>query len=236
MATKTARKKAKKGLLLEHLEDISWRVLEEYPSVVNSMIRKRSGVYALYRRGRLYYVGLASNLTGRLKTHLKDRHESAWDRFSVFITADSEHVKELESLLLRIVKPEGNRVVGGFAGSSSLRSVLNSRITQFDADRRARLLGGVVAKRRRRTKARNATGSRALKGVLERRTQLRAVFKGAAYKASLRTDGSIQLGKNTYASPSAAARAVVGRGCAGWKFWKYKGPNGKWVPLATLRG
>ena len=36
--------------VVEHLEDISWKVLEQYPQVVSSMIKRRSGVYALYRR------------------------------------------------------------------------------------------------------------------------------------------------------------------------------------------
>jgi restriction endonuclease S subunit len=30
--------------------------------------------YALFRRGKLYYVGLASDLRGRLRTHVKDHH------------------------------------------------------------------------------------------------------------------------------------------------------------------
>ena len=98
-----------KSLVLQHLEDISWRVLEDYLQVIKDMIRGRAGVYALYRRKKLYYVGLATNLMGRLKSHLKDRHHGSWDRFSVYLTMKDEHMKELESLLLRIVNPVGNK-------------------------------------------------------------------------------------------------------------------------------
>ncbi len=37
------------------------------------MIRRRAGIYVLYRRDKLYYVGLAGNLMGRLKGYLQAR-------------------------------------------------------------------------------------------------------------------------------------------------------------------
>lgn len=96
------------ALLLQYLEGVSWRILEEYPDAVRELIRRRAGVYALYRGRKLYYVGLASNLMGRIKNHLKDRHHGSWDKFSVYLTQHHEHMKELESLLLRIVKPSAH--------------------------------------------------------------------------------------------------------------------------------
>lgn len=62
--------KKNRGLLIQHLETVSWRVMEEYQEIIQDMIRGKSGVYVLYRRGKFYYVGLASNLMGRLKAHL----------------------------------------------------------------------------------------------------------------------------------------------------------------------
>jgi hypothetical protein len=104
-------------LLHQHLEDISWRVVETYPVVVRELIRRRAGVYVLYRGRNLYYVGLASNLMGPLKSHIRDRHRGLWDRFSVYLTANHDHIKELESLILRIGRPSGNKISGHFAGS-----------------------------------------------------------------------------------------------------------------------
>src|SRR5688500_14618551 len=92
-------------LLIGFLEQISWRVLDEYRESGRDVIRRKSGVYALYKHDKLYYVGLASNLMGRVNGHLKDRHRGAWDRFSVYLTTNRADIKPLESLLLRIARP-----------------------------------------------------------------------------------------------------------------------------------
>jgi hypothetical protein len=85
-------------------------------------------VYALYKGGALYYVGLAKNLRSRLRGHLRDRHAEAWNRFSVYLTRGDQHLKELESLVLRIASPTGNRTTGKFSGSKDLRRVFRQRI------------------------------------------------------------------------------------------------------------
>jgi hypothetical protein len=82
-------------------------------------VRRRQGVYALYRRKKTYYVGLASNLRSRLVHHLKDRHGDSWDRFSGYFTIGDTHLKELESLNLRIGK-EGRCFCVNFRTSLSL--------------------------------------------------------------------------------------------------------------------
>jgi len=225
----------KRQLVLQHLEDVSWRVLHEYPRVVREMIRGQSGVYALYHGRKLYYVGLASNLMVRLKTHLKDRHHGYWDRFSVYLTVRDDHLKELESLILRIVNPFGNKTTGKFAGSENLRMTLNKRMKQADADRRALLIGGHVARRRRRAKAKQAKGTTPLAGIIDRRITLKGHRKGYEYRATLRKDGKISYGGRLYESPSAAGKAAIGRSCNGWVFWRYRNDKGEWVPLKELK-
>ena len=59
----------RKPLVTQHLENISREALEQYRQIVHKFIRRRQGVYALFRRGHLYYVGLASNLRSRLRQH-----------------------------------------------------------------------------------------------------------------------------------------------------------------------
>ena len=83
-------------LVCEHLEHISRKALEKYQTIIRHYVRNRHGVYALYKRDKLYYVGLASDLQWRLKHHLKDRHRESWDTFSVYITIGDKHLKELE--------------------------------------------------------------------------------------------------------------------------------------------
>jgi hypothetical protein len=70
-------------LVCQHLENISRDALEKYLPIVRRYVVRRQGVYALYRRGKLYYVGLASDLRWRLNAHLKDRLAPHWDRFRV---------------------------------------------------------------------------------------------------------------------------------------------------------
>lgn len=115
-------------VVVEHLENLARDVLERYPHVIAVQIKGRRGIYALYRRDRLYYVGLATNLLSRLKQHLKDQHAKSWDRFSVYVTVHDEHMRELESLLLRIGAPKGNKRSGKFIKSTNLRPSLNRGI------------------------------------------------------------------------------------------------------------
>lgn len=223
-----------KQLVVEHLEDISWHVMEEYTEIVKRLIRGRSGIYVLYRKDKLYYVGLARNLMGRLKTHLKDRHHGAWDRFSVYLTVLDEHMKELESLLLRITNPSGNKTGGKFAKSMNLYPKLNEAMKEFDADRRARLLGDHIAKQRRRAKTRHAQGLIPLAGIVEHSTVLKAQYKGIMHRAILRRDGKINYRNVLYNAPKDAVYAVTGKNLNGWKFWLYK-EDSKWVPLSAIR-
>lgn len=227
--------KRKDHLLIGLLEGVSWKVLEAYPQVVADLIRKKAGVYALYKHDKLYYVGLASNLMGRIKHHLKDRHAGLWNRFSVYITQRNEHLKQLESLLLRIASPAGNRVKGNFGGSINLYRLLNRNMTASDADRRASLLGGHAARQRRRRKTSETRGSLVLAGIADRPYALRAQYKGKTYRATLRRDGYISYKGKLYASPTAAAKQIIKRTVNGWTFWQYKESARNWPALAELR-
>jgi hypothetical protein len=225
---------AKKQLVLAHLERVSWEIMERHPKVLQSQIRGRSGVYALYKKDRLYYAGLASNLSARLKQHLRDRLRGSWDRFSVYLTVRDDHMKELESLILRIAKPSGNRTGGKFSKSKDLRRDLNRLMANEDANRRALLMGGKMAQRRQQLRTRKE-GIGALQGLLERRRELRGWHKGYEYRAGLRRDGTIKYGTEVFTSPFAAATAAIGLRRNGWAFWHYRNPEGEWVPLQTLK-
>lgn len=224
------------SLVSEYLEHVGGEVLasEHFRSIVATMIRGHAGVYALYKNDRLYYVGLATNLMGRVKHHLKDRHAGKWNSFSVYLTTAGDHIKPIESLLLRIIDPKGNRVKGRLPGAQDLKRTLNRNVLEKQADERARLLGGSIAKNRRRRKLANGKGKLVLAGAVDKRMVLRADYKGQRYTASLRKDGYISYQGNLYESPSAAAKAVVGRAANGWWFWHYK--NGReWTRLRELR-
>ena len=120
-----------KPLVSQYLETISGTALDKYQRIIRVYVRHRYGVYALYRRDKLYYVGLARNLRNRLKHHLKDKHRGHWDRFSVYLTIGDSHLKELESLILRILRPTGNTQKGKFAKADDLKKRLARDMKQY---------------------------------------------------------------------------------------------------------
>ena len=129
----------RQSLVCQYLEHASSVVLEEYGNLIRDEVGRSHGVYSLYKRNRLYYVGLASNLRGRLKQHLRDRHRGLWDNFSVYLTLESGFMKELESLVLRIAEPKGNKQRGKFARAQSLLKTLKRRIKAEDEKKRNEL-------------------------------------------------------------------------------------------------
>jgi len=212
-------------LVCQHLEDISRDALEKHQKIIKQYVRRRNGVYALYRKGKLYYVGLAKNLRSRLTHHLRDRHGSSWDRFSVYLTIGEQHLRELESLILRIVQPKGNKQKGKFPKSEDIRR-------RFAQDVKDRLNYEVAL----------LFGSNPTKSVSQgreaklRRMKLRAWFKGKKLRAQLLKGGRVRFGGKVYESLStAAAKACKRRTCNGWTFWKYQRAPGDWVTVDYLR-
>ena len=229
--------KISNGIVRSYFEKVSWRVLDTYRTVLIGMIRGHAGVYALYNKsGRLYYVGLASNLMGRVKQHLDDRHKGKWDRFSVYLTIDNSNIRPIEALLLRVTHPEGNRVKGKLKGAQDLVREFKRKLNAVQRDETAILLGGRFASHRRRAKARATKGTLVLAGLVERRIVLQATYKGTKYRATLRKDGYISYQRKLYESPTGVARVIVGRQINGWHFWRYRNTAGEWVKLAEIKG
>jgi hypothetical protein len=212
-------------LVCQHLEDISREALERHQRIIKQYVRRRNGVYALYRKGKLYYVGLAKNLRSRLTHHLRDRHGAAWDRFSVYFTLGDQHLRELESLVLRIVQPKGNKQRGKFPKSEDIRRRFARDVKDRLNYEVALLLGDKPRK--------SASQGR---GVKFRRTKLMAWFKGKKLRAQLLKGGRVRFGGKVYDSLStAAAKACKRVSCNGWTFWKYQRAPGDWVTVDHLR-
>ena len=134
------KRKSHRGLLVRsYAEDISAKLLEQHRDTVKLVIGKKSGVYVLSKSGKPYYIGLASELPSRLNHHLKDRHAGNWDRFNFYAIRHQKYLKDLESILIRVAKPDGNRQTGGFGKDKNLRRKLRNEIIQsiradFDAE------------------------------------------------------------------------------------------------------
>ncbi|MFH1760048.1 MAG: GIY-YIG nuclease family protein [bacterium] len=226
------------SLVCQYLENISHEVLKKYQDIIKEYVGRRQGIYALYKKEKLYYVGLASNLRSRLRQHLRDRHGKSWDRFSVYLTIGSSHMKELESLILRIMKPSGNKQKGKFKKSENLKKKLTRDIRSCLNDELTSIVGGVLkVKKERRQIIREETGRTPVLATLkERPSRLRREFKGKIHKARVLKDGRISCKGKIFTSPSlAAAAAAKTRTRNGWKFWLYERAPGDWVRLDELR-
>lgn len=229
--------KSRKGqLVCQHLENISRKALENYQKIIKEYVKGRHGVYALYRNNNLYYVGLASNLRNRLTTHLRDRHAETWDSFSVYLTIKDSHLRELETLILKITSPKGNRQSGKFIESQDLKPLFKKKISKAQQKELASLLG---VKKEKKTEKKEIKKVKGRKPILapysNKRFRIRFKYKGKMYKATVRKDGTIFYNKELYNSPSLAAKAVVNRSANGWRAWQYERAPGDWVSLDVLR-
>jgi hypothetical protein len=225
--------RARSHFVCEHLENISREALEQYQDIIRNYVRRRQGVYALYRRGKLYYVGLATNLRSRLKVHLKDRHGTSWDRFSVYLTIGDSHLRELEALILRVVRPKGNKQTGRLTGSEDMRRRLSRDLKASFREHLLELTGRYA--KPVKDESENKGHQPLLARYTRSRLRLRARYKGKLVRAHVRRDGQIRFAGGLYGSPSAAATACLNRPSNGWTFWEYERAHGDWVRLDELR-
>ena len=228
-------KKSSGQLVCQYLEKVSRSAIEKHQDIIKQFIRKRHGIYALYKNDRLVYVGLATNLKTRLSTHLRDRHAKTWNRFSVYITIDFNKLKELESLTLRIASPSNNKQTGRFSKAEDLKRKFRKHIQTkqkkelsyiFDDKKKE-----VVKKPVRKVK-RKITG---LSKYLSRSIRIKLISEGKTYNARVRKDGFIVFNKTQFKSPSAAAKHILKYPADGWHKWKYQRSPGEWVPIDKLR-
>ena len=188
-------------------------------------------------QGKLYYVGVASDLRWRLNAHLRDRLALHWDGFSVCLTVGDKHLRELESLLLTSVvvrpKPSGNVQTGKFTSSRNLVFQLRREIKAHQREELNSLVGLNSKPVARLATTRDGVP---LAKYVTAPFGIRARFKGKTHCARVRRDGTIRFRGCIYKSPSGAGRAICKRACDGWWFWKYERAPGDWVRLRALRG
>ena len=233
----------RKPLVCQYIESLSGEALERYADMIRRIVGRRHGVYALYRRDKLYYVGLATNLRSRLRAHRRDRHKGLWDRFSVYLTLEHNHLKELESLVIRIAQPKGNKQGGRFARAENLTKVLKRHWQEQQRAEWIELTGtsddedgdDATPRKHRSKKKKKAGRSPTLAPFVTGPMKLRRVYKGKLVRARVRKDGTVRYNRALYNSPSLAAVAAIGRPANGWYFWHYERAPGQWVPLAELR-
>lgn len=234
MASTSRKSKRTKTLVIDRLEMVSKDVFKQYFSQITDLIGDSPGVYALYDDEVLYYVGKSNELRKRVKQHLRDRHYAGWTHFSLYLMSDEEHIGEMESLLVRIANPKGNRVVPRGKSVGPLVKRLRALIKR----RQKEELDSLFANRERKPSRQPAASQpERLAGLVQKKTKLFRTYKGKPANATLSPEGVILYKGKKFASPSGAARAVVGqhRAVNGWDFWYVQNAAGDWVKLSELR-
>jgi hypothetical protein len=234
MAKRTKRRKRgrREPLVHQHLENVSRDLLEQHPDVVQHYVGSNAGIYALYRKDRLYYVGLATGLRGRLKAHLKNRHSNSWDRFSIYLTIKDQHLREIEALLLRISNPEGAKQRGRLSHSKDIQRRVKRAIREKRSSEDAALFGKETTPVGKSNKEKEGG---ALRRLLPQGAKIRGTLKGKIFSARVRRNGQISFKKKLYGSLSLAAVEAIGRPTNGWWFWQVERGKGNWVRLRNIR-
>jgi hypothetical protein len=228
--------KSKGQLVCQHLENISRDALEKHQEIIRNYVKGKHGIYALFRKGRLSYVGLASDLRNRLKTHLHDHHAETWDRFSIYLTVNSEHLRDLEALVIKIATPAGNKKPGTFSKSQNINRQFETDMKNKQHIEMDHLFGrkpkSPSLPKKKVSVTRKESG---LAAYVKLPLKIRMTYKGKLYKATVKKDGTIFYKRNIYNSPSMAAVAIKGRASNGWVNWKYQNSSSEWVLIDTLR-
>ena len=227
-------------LVTGFLEMVSSKIFSAFPKLLPDLIGKQHGVYALYKGSRLYYVGLASDLRNRIKQHQRDKHGGKWDKFSLYLVAQANHVKEFETLVMRIASPAGNATQGRLPRADNLRSQLEFMI-KTEQSKRLRDLLGTKPSQSRSSKNKNQKGIKLsssaaiLDALARKRLRIRGTYRNQTYYATVNRNGTVRFEGNTYNSLSAAGRAVRKGSTNGWTFWHFKNRRGEWIKLRTLQ-
>lgn len=143
---KRRRKGSHKGALIKGMSkrlpaDLLYE--HSFKEGLDEIMRGYAGVYALYKKKKLYYVGLATNLYWRIRIHTKNKHKGKWDSFAIFRINRVRYLKDIETLLLRVAVPRGNAVSGHVHRDANLTRVLQ-RI-QYEHMRKMRRIRKALA-------------------------------------------------------------------------------------------
>lgn len=128
------RHRSSKGALIKGMSKRLSSDLLDDPLFRNSLkntLKGYAGIYGLYRGQKLYYTGLTGNLLARIKWHQKDRHKNKWDHFVIFRIQRIRYLKDIETLILHLVEPPGNRVKGKLPKDADLNRILRTTLSEY---------------------------------------------------------------------------------------------------------
>ena len=101
---------------------------ERFQDILKELLKGNAGIYALYNDDELYYVGLTQDLYKRMNKHMRDRHAGKWNKFRIFIISKLNYLRELETLIIRIANPQGNKLAGKIKKEDRLELIIKKRL------------------------------------------------------------------------------------------------------------
>lgn len=117
------KKKTNKGQLIKGMSNrLPISILDDpiFEEKLTKLMQRSPGIYALYYKDKLCYVGLTTNLQGRIRAHLKDRLRRKWDSFVIFRIKRVNFLKDIETLIMKIVETGQNKVKGKVPKSADI--------------------------------------------------------------------------------------------------------------------
>ena len=134
---KAKKKRTTKGALIKGMsKQLPSDILESpiFKQRLKELMKGYAGIYVLYRKKKLYYVGLTTNLQHRIKHHMKDRHAGRWDSFVIFRIKRVTFLKDIETLVMRLVDPPGNKVRGKVPKDADINRVLKDILREHEKE------------------------------------------------------------------------------------------------------
>jgi hypothetical protein len=235
---RTPKRTGPRALVVNRLENVSKDVFKQYYALITELVGDSPGIYALYDGADLYYVGKSTELRKRVRHHLKDRHLASWTHFSLYLARREEHIHEIESLLIRIANPKGNRIIPRGKSTGVLVKQLKNLIKERQRQELANFFGTKSAAGSVRRPSAKSVGKHSLAGLVSRPTKLYRTYKGREYTATLSPRGHVTIKGRRFNSATAAAKAVIQHkgAVSGRAFWYIRDGSGDWVRLMEYRG
>ena len=231
------KKSTKGSIITDKLEKVGKDAVhkKEIKEILRKHIGKVSGVYALYNKEKLYYVGKATtnNLIKRVSQHLKDKHSKKWNKFSLYPTENKQYATDIEAIIISIGKPpKGNTNIPYLAKEKKTKSLIASELKKLEAKKIEKIFGSENKKNPAKINQKKPNKAVSFNNPFKTKKVLKKTYKGKAYKALWLTSGQIEYKTKRYNSPTSVAKVISGRKVInGKEFWRVKNNEGDWIQI-----
>lgn len=131
------QKKSMKGALIKGMtKKLPSEIIDNpvFKRKLKEIMKGFSGIYALYHKENIYYVGLAKNLLNRISWHLKDRHANKWDTFVIFRIKRVNYLKDIETLITHLIDIPANRSKGKVPPDADINRILREILKKHESE------------------------------------------------------------------------------------------------------